>query len=97
MTFDPNDHAEAEHDEDYWYKNRHQLQQGQVFKIYDGSIVQLDHGVPGDGTKWRVLHWHDGWANYESTIEPGDLRGLQIEDTPAAIAAALQNKTRMQP
>jgi hypothetical protein len=65
-----------------WYENRHQLQQGQVFDTTDG-LVKLDRRVPGDGTKWYVADWCNGWGYYDSTIEPGDLRGSPLAD-PAA-------------
>jgi len=66
-------------DPDYWYHNSNELQCERIFRT-DGGIVKLDHGVPGDGTRWRVADWtgkkfeHDtGWAYYENTIEPCDL------------------------
>lgn len=67
-------------DENYWYFNRHELNPGQVFRLFDGSIVKLDGRVPGDGTKWYVADWCDGWSYCNTEIEPGDLRGEQIED-----------------
>lgn len=56
-----------------WYEHRHELRPDQVFRCQDGHIVKLDRSVPGDGTKWYVADWHNGWAYYDSTIEPGDL------------------------
>lgn len=56
-----------------WYERRHELSQGQIFSTCTDGVVQLDRRVPGDGSKWYVLDWHDGWAHYDSTIEPGDL------------------------
>ena len=56
-----------------WYERRNELNPEQVFRCYDGSIVKLDRRVPGDGTKWYVATWYDGWSYYDSTIEPGDL------------------------
>ena len=56
-----------------WYERRDELQADQVFRTYDGSIVKLDRSVPGDGTKWYVADWWNGWSFQDSTIEPGDL------------------------
>lgn len=59
-----------------WYERRHELEPGQVFTMFDGSIVRLDRRVPGDGTAWIVDDWdehHKNWACYEARIEPGDL------------------------
>jgi hypothetical protein len=56
-----------------WYEHRHELRPEQVFRMHEGSVVKLDHRVPGDGTQWRVADWWNGWAYMESTIEPGDL------------------------
>lgn len=59
---------------DYWYENRHQLEQGQVFITNDGSRVMLDRRVPGDGTDWYVADFYDGsWFYEDSVIHPGDL------------------------
>lgn len=60
-----------------WYERRDELAAGQIFSTCTGGVVQLDRRVPGDGSKWFVLDWHDGWAHYDSTIEPGDLVELQ--------------------
>lgn len=49
----------------------------------------LDCRVAGDGTKWVVYDWDDGWWRYDSEIEPGDLEGDPLPDDKAAIAAAL--------
>lgn len=80
-------------DPDYWYENRHLLEPEMVFYTYDGGLVKLDHGKPGDGTRWVVATWHKGypagpsyaacaphWSYEEDTIEPGDLRGEPIKD-----------------
>lgn len=56
-----------------WYEHRHELRSGMVFKTTDGSIVRLDRRLAGDGTKWRVYDWHNGWCCFDSTLEPGDL------------------------
>lgn len=69
-----------------WYERRSELGPDQIFRTYDGSIVKLDHGKPGDGTRWVVAIWHKGfpgtdryaacrphWSYEEDTIEPGDL------------------------
>ena len=59
-----------------WYERRYELESGQVFRTQWGDVVKLDHMVPGDGTKWRVLDFgsrNGGWFHDESTIEPGDL------------------------
>lgn len=71
-----------------WYERRNELQGGFVFRTVDGSIVKLDHRVAGDGTKWVVADWQNGWAHYENQIEPGDLCGEPFDDSPAAIARA---------
>lgn len=82
-----------------WYADRDKLEEGQVFRMYDGSFVKLDHRKPGDGTQWVVADWRGvppghastGWAYYENTIEPGDLRGEPIADSAAAITKAAAN------
>lgn len=56
-----------------WYEHRDELESEQIFRMYDGSVVQLDRRVPGDGTQWYVLDWSNGWSHYDRTIEPGDL------------------------
>jgi len=38
-------------DPNHWYHHRHELNQGQVFRLADGSFVKLDRRVAGDGTK----------------------------------------------
>lgn len=72
-----------------WYERRDELNPEQVFLTAHG-VVKLDRSVPGDGTKWYVADWCNGWSYFDSTIEPGELIGEPIEDTPAAIEAALQ-------
>jgi hypothetical protein len=58
-----------------WYERRHELEPGQVFRDYEGCLVKLDRGVPGDATKWYVATWYgSSWAYEDATIEPGDLR-----------------------
>lgn len=57
-----------------WYERRHDLDPGMVFLCH--------------GTRWTVADWHDGWTHWGSEIEPGDLQGEPIENTPAAIAKA---------
>ena len=65
-----------------WYDRRHELECGMVFRTSEG-VVMLDRTVPGDGTKWYVADWHDGWSYYDSTIEPGDLtERLNPKDYP---------------
>lgn len=71
-----------------WYTRRNELEPGQVFKCL-GGVVMLDSRVAGDGTKWNVLEWHDGWCCYGTEIEPGDLEGEPVPDNKAAIDAAL--------
>lgn len=79
-------------DADYWYDHRHELEVGQIFLLSDGSIVELDHRVPGDGTKWYVLDWSGrSWSCMDSTIEPGELRSMPFADIRAALAAAEQS------
>ena len=69
-----------------WYERRSELAPEQVFRTAYGSVVKLDRGVPGDGTKWYVADWHKGfpgtaryaacaphWSYEDSTIEPCDL------------------------
>jgi hypothetical protein len=67
-------------DPDYWYTHRHELESGQVFRMYDDTLVKLDCRVAGDGTKWRVADWSNGWAYCDNEIEPGDLRGEPLAD-----------------
>jgi hypothetical protein len=71
-------------DEDYWYEHRNNLSSEMVFALADGSLVKLDRTVPGDGTKWYVADWNNGWSYYDSTIEPGDLRGEPLPDPALA-------------
>lgn len=54
-------------------RDTQELECGQVWRRLDGSIVKLDRRVPGDGSKWYVADWWNGWAYMDSTIEPGDL------------------------
>ena len=61
-----------------WYENRDKLEEGQIFRIYDGSLVKLDRRVPGDGTQWYVAEWIDHWSHEDRIIEPGDLRGKPL-------------------
>lgn len=56
-----------------WYARQDELCPDQVFRTADGSVVKLDRRVPGDGTRWYVADWWNGWAYQDSTIEPGDL------------------------
>ena len=56
-----------------WYERRDELRVGDVFRDYEGHLVRLDRRVAGDGTKWVVDDWCDGWCGYDRTIEPGDL------------------------
>lgn len=65
---------------DYWYTHRHELSCGDVFRTATGSLVKLDGRVPGDGTKWYVAEWDDGWMYCHAEIEPGDLRGGALKD-----------------
>jgi hypothetical protein len=51
-----------------------------VFRVFDGTLVKLDRRVAGDGTKWRVADWSNGWVYDENEIEPGDLRGDILEE-----------------
>ena len=73
-------------DTDYWYLHRSELRPGMVFRDYQGDLVRLDRGVPGDGTRWYVEDWDEAnrsWSSWDSTAEPGDLRGQPLAD-PAA-------------
>lgn len=57
-----------------WYERMDELEPGQVFRCKDGTIVELDRRVPGDGTKWYVLDCEGARRFcYDTTIEPGDL------------------------
>lgn len=73
-------------DPDHWYNNRHALECEQIYRLTDGGVVKLDHGKPGDGTRWVVATWSEGypagpsypacppgWGYYEDTIEPCDI------------------------
>lgn len=74
-----------------WYERRHELRAGMVFNTNDG-VVMLDRTVPGDGTRWYVADWSgDGWSYYESTVEPGDLKGEPLE---AAALRAVSGEVR---
>lgn len=70
-----------------WYDRRHELMPGQVFRESDGSVVMLDRRVPGDGTKWYVADWFDGWIYDDSTIEPGDLAEMLDENWESSCAS----------
>lgn len=85
-----------------WYERRDELEEGQIFKSGDDSIVKLDRRVAGDGTKWFVLSWYPGipnvpgyerghWSACDGTIEPGDITERLPDDwdgnTPAGRAA----------
>lgn len=59
-----------------WYERRHELEPGLIFRTKEGSVVMLDRCVPGDGTKWYVADWWNGWSYMDATIEPGDLKDL---------------------
>lgn len=57
-----------------WYERQHELEEGQVFRMRDGSVVKLERAVPGDGTAWFAADWYNGHWTYDDTvIEPGDL------------------------
>ena len=67
-----------------WYERRDELTEGQIFETYDGFRVRLDRRVPGDGSRWYVADWNEGystdsytvkpgWSYQDGTIEPGDL------------------------
>lgn len=73
-------------DPNHWYHHRHELSQGQVFRLADGSFVKLDRRVAGDGTKWFVADWHNGWAYCDNEIEPGDLRGDPLDELTQIVA-----------
>lgn len=64
-----------------WYERQDELEYGMVFKSRSGSLLKLDHPVPGDGTKWFVAtFWNGSWAYMEDTVEPADL--VQRVDDP---------------
>lgn len=85
MTTTRESHTAGPDDGDYWYLNRHLLEEGQIFRTYDGSLVKLDRRVPGDGTQWYVANLYSpGRFLYEdSIIEPGDLRGNPLTASEA--------------
>ena len=56
-----------------WYDHRAELQCDMIFVTRSGDLVKLDRPVPGDGTKWYVADWSNGWAYYDGTVEPSDL------------------------
>lgn len=56
-----------------WYERRDELDPDQIFRTEAGDVVRLDRRVPGDGTRWYVQDWSNGWTDNDSTIEPGDL------------------------
>ena len=68
-----------------WYKKRDELREGMMFCLADMTIVKLDRTVPGDGTKWYVADWDNGWAYYDGTIEPGEL-GERLLHAPGKTA-----------
>ncbi|SOC25865.1 hypothetical protein [Thalassospira xiamenensis] len=66
-----------------WYERRDELEQGQIFRTVDGSVVILDHRVEGDGTKWTVGCWASHTHCFvfeEDTVEPGDLEARLPDD-----------------
>lgn len=65
-----------------WYEHRNELEPGMVFITHAEEKVMLSSRVPGDGTKWYVEDWWDGWIDDNSTIEPGDLKTLIEEESP---------------
>jgi hypothetical protein len=65
--------GDSERSTEDWYERRRELRPGQVFRMYDDSIVRLDRSVPGDGTSWYVEDWCQGWSMQDSRIEPGEL------------------------
>lgn len=64
-----------------WYDRRHELRVDQVFREQSGLIVKLDRTVPGDGSDWYVLEWHNGWFAYDRRIHPSDL-AERLPDEP---------------
>lgn len=78
-------------DPDFWYIHRHDLESGQVFWASDGSVVKLDRRVPGDGTKWYVAYWCNGWSYCDNEVEPGDLRGDPLVDFQEVIERGSQH------
>ena len=68
-----------------WYEQRHELREGQVFRMYDGSVVKMDRTVPGDGSAWYVADWWgESWAYMDTRIEPGDLKDRLADDYKGA-------------
>lgn len=79
-----------------WYERRDELEEGQVFRTCYDSIVRLDRRVAGDGTRWFVADWRDGyttaqygtvpggWSYEDSQIEPGDLAEKLPDDYSGA-------------
>lgn len=73
-----------------WYERRDELQEGMVFMTTEGGIVRLDRCVPGDGTQWYVADWDgDTWAYYDSTVEPGELKGEPVRDAGSGVEYAV--------
>ena len=73
-----------------WYDCREDLRPGDQFLMKDGSYVELDRRVPGDGTQWYVADWcSGGWAHYDSTIEPGDLLA-RVEDDDELVGEVVE-------
>lgn len=75
----------TQRDPDYWYNHCSELRCDDVFTTADG-LVKLDRPKAGDGTRWYVVTWHQGfaagpnysacaphWSHEDDTIEPGDL------------------------
>jgi len=63
-----------------WYERRYELEEGMIFRNVHGELVKLDRSVPGDGTKWYVADWWNGWSYMDSTIEPGELSGEPLSE-----------------
>ena len=61
-----------------WYEDRNKLAEGMIFRTLSDDVVKLDRRVPGDGTKWYVANWLNGWSYDDGTIEPSDLVGEPI-------------------
>lgn len=72
-----------------WYEERHQLRADMVFMLTDGSVIQLDRRVPGDGTEWYALEWMgERWVAEDLTVHPGDFVE-QLPDTPRGQSPAV--------
>ena len=68
-----------------WYDRRDELRPDQVFTDFEGDLLKLDRGVPGDGTDWYAAVWCNGhWSYEDCRIHPSDLRERVADPAAAA-------------